>query len=58
MGRPEARSRGNDRPDGVTCSFQVSLNKIEPSVSVLARNLFAKDCDRAALFNEPMECWP
>jgi hypothetical protein len=50
--RPEPRSRGNDRPDGVTTTFQVSLNKVEPSVSVTRRNLLAKDRDRLALADE------
>jgi hypothetical protein len=56
--RTEARSAGIDRPDGVSRTFQVSLYKVEPSKSVFARNLFAKDRDRAALTDEVMECWP
>jgi hypothetical protein len=47
--RTEARSAEIERPDGVARSFQVSLNKVEPSKSVLARNLLAKDDARAAL---------
>jgi hypothetical protein len=43
MGRPEARSRGNDRPAGVVHSFHVSLNKVEPSEAVTASNLLAKN---------------
>ena len=31
----EARSRKNDRPAGVTQTFQVRLNSVEPSVAVL-----------------------
>jgi hypothetical protein len=50
--RPEPRSRGNDRPDGVTTTFQVSLNKVEPSVSVTRRNLLAKDRARSSLADE------
>jgi len=46
--RPEARSAGIDRPDGVTLAFQVSANMVEPSKCTLARNLLAKDSDRAA----------
>lgn len=56
--RPEARSAGIDRPEGVTRCFQVSVNKVEPSKSDLARNLLAKDCLRATLFDEMEECWP
>jgi hypothetical protein len=48
----EARSAGIERPDGVTRSFQVNLNNVEPRKSVLARNLFAKHRDRPALVNE------
>jgi hypothetical protein len=56
--RAEARSAEIERPDGVTRSFHVSLNKVEPSKSVLARNLLAKDDARSALFNEIMERRP
>jgi hypothetical protein len=52
MRRTEARSRGNDRPDGVRVAFQVRTNKVEPSTSVRACNLLAKDCDRASLSDE------
>ena len=58
MRRPEARSAGIDRPDGVTRSFQVSLNNVEPSKSVLARNLFTKHCDRPVGGNKTVELWP
>jgi len=34
------------------------LNKVEPRISVTARNLFAKDRSGAALPNEPVERWP
>jgi len=51
--RPEARSAQIRRPDGVTRSFQVSRNNVEPSKSVLRRNLLAKNCVRAALAYEP-----
>jgi hypothetical protein len=33
--RPEARSAGIERPDGVALCFQVSVNSVEPSKSVL-----------------------
>ena len=58
MRRPEARSRGNDRPDGVTATFQVSRYKVEPSLAVTAPNLFAKDVLRAALADEPEPLGP
>jgi hypothetical protein len=45
--RTVPRSAGIGRPDGVTLSFQVSRNNIEPSKSVFRRNLFAKDMLRA-----------
>jgi hypothetical protein len=50
--RTDARSAEIDRPDGVTRCFQVSVNKVEPSEAVLARNLLAKDCCRAMDFDE------
>ena len=56
--RTEARNAGIDRPNGVTRSFQVNVYSVEPSKSVLTRNLFAKDCDRAALRNEAEELGP
>jgi hypothetical protein len=46
--RTEARSRGNDRPAGVTHAFQVSVNKVEPSSAVLSRNLLSKNDRRLA----------
>jgi hypothetical protein len=58
MRRTEARRAGIRRPEGVARSFQVRLNKIEPSESVLARNLFAKDDVRSALADEMVECGP
>jgi hypothetical protein len=58
MRRAEARSAGIDRPAGVARSFQVSLYKVEPAKSVLARNLLAKDDWRAAVFNKPVEVRP
>jgi hypothetical protein len=44
--RPEARSAQIRRPDGVTRSFQISRNNVEPSEAVFGRNLLAKDCVR------------
>jgi hypothetical protein len=43
MGRAEARSAEIERPEGVIRTFHVSLNKVEPSKSVWARNLFSKN---------------
>lgn len=54
----DARSAQISRPDGVALSFQVSLNKVEPSEAVLARNLLAKDLCRAALSDEMEERGP
>jgi hypothetical protein len=48
----DARSRQYRRPDGVTFSLQISLNKIEPAVSNRRFNLFTKYCCRAALSDE------
>jgi hypothetical protein len=47
--RTDARSAQINRPEGVLRSFHVSVNKVEPSKSVLARNLLAKDRDSARL---------
>lgn len=41
--RADARRRNTDRPNGVGFSFQVILNKIEPSVFNRCINLFTKD---------------
>jgi hypothetical protein len=58
MGCAEARSAQIERRDGVTLAFHVSTNKVEPSKSVLACNLLAKDCARALLSDEPEEVRP
>ena len=58
MRRTDARTAGIDRPEGVTRSFHVRLNKVEPSEAVLACNLLAKDDCRAALSDEMVERWP
>jgi hypothetical protein len=47
--RADARSAEIERPDGMARAFQVSANKVEPSESILARNLFSKDWDSARL---------
>ena len=58
MRRPEARSAGIDRPDGVTRCFQVSANKVEPSKAVCACNLLAKETLRLKLADEPRPVRP
>jgi hypothetical protein len=50
--RADARRAEIRSPDGVTRSFQVSVNKVEPSERRFARNLFSKDDRRAALLDE------
>jgi hypothetical protein len=52
MRRTDARSAQICRPDGVALAFQVSVNKVEPSEAVLARNLLSKDDERLALLDE------
>jgi hypothetical protein len=54
----DARNRENDRPKGVGQSFHVSLYKVEPSVSVFARNLLSAYDRRAALRDEVEERGP
>ena len=48
----DARSAQIGRPDGVTRSFQVSVNKVEPLEASRTRNLLSKDDCRAALLDE------
>ena len=50
--RTDARSRDTDRCEGVTRSFQVRVNKVEPAVPNRRFNLLTKDNRRAALVNE------
>ena len=50
--RTDARSAEIDSPDGVVRCFQVSVNKVEPTEAVLARNLFSKHRCRLALPDE------
>jgi hypothetical protein len=50
--RADACSRESDRPAGVSNTFQVILNKIEPAMPNRAFNLFAKDSPRTLLANE------
>jgi hypothetical protein len=56
--RADARSALITRPDGITQFFQVKRYSIEPFKSILACNLFAKDCWRAALADETVEFRP
>jgi hypothetical protein len=56
--RADARRAQIDRPAGVTRCFQVSLNSVEPTESVFARNLLAKDNERAADGDKSIELWP
>jgi hypothetical protein len=51
--RPEARSRQTARCEGVTFTFQVRLNKVEPSMADRRFNLLTKDNRRSSLANEP-----
>lgn len=53
-----ARSAQIRHPDGVTRSFQVSTNSIDPGEAILARNLLAKHRCRAALGDEAEEDGP
>lgn len=56
--RTDARSRDTDRCEGVTDSFHVSLNKVEPTVSNCRLNLLTKDDCRLALADEIEEDGP
>ena len=49
----DARRAEIERPDGVIRRFHVSVYKVEPSESVFAFNLLAKDDARFALVDEP-----
>jgi hypothetical protein len=53
MRSADARSAGIECPAGVSLSFQVRANNVEPAEAVLARNLFAKDRARASCLSEP-----
>lgn len=48
----DARRRKRDRPEGVTQGFQVIVYKVDPRISVFARNLLSKDDWRLALADE------
>jgi hypothetical protein len=54
----DARSAKIERCNGVTRFFHVSVYKVEPSETILACNLFAKDCARVALCDEVVKDGP
>jgi hypothetical protein len=56
--RPDARSAQIGRPEGVSRSFHVSVNKVEPSEARFASNLLAKDNWRSADLDEMVVGWP
>lgn len=56
--RPDARSRYIRRPDGVTASFQVSRNRVEPREASAVCNLLPKDDVRSTLADEPVPSGP
>jgi hypothetical protein len=56
--RADARSAQIRCPEGVTASFQVSANSVEPREAKAARNLLSKDRCRSALADEPEPCRP
>jgi hypothetical protein len=58
MRRTDARSAQICRPNGVSRCFHVSAYKVEPTETVLARNLLSKDDWRAALADEVMPVGP
>jgi hypothetical protein len=58
MRRADARSRQYGRPAGVTLSFQVRENKVEPTVANRRFNLLAKHSVRSRLFDELEPCGP
>ena len=52
MRRPDARSRNTGRCKGITTTFQIRLNKVEPAMSNRCINLLSKDDWMAALGDE------
>jgi len=54
----DARSAGIECPAGVSLSFQVRANNVEPREPVLARNLLAKDDVRSMVADEGGEHRP
>ena len=56
--RADTASRQTGMPNCVVDSFQVRLNKVEPTVPNRCFNLFAKDDRRAALLDEPEPVGP
>jgi hypothetical protein len=58
MRRADARSAKISRCKGVTRRFHVSVNSVEPTEAVLARNLLSKNSWRVALRDELVEVGP
>src|ERR1700751_2330287 len=58
MRSTDARSTEIDRSPGVTLSFQVSENNVEPAEASLTRNLLSNDDWRAALADKPEPLGP
>jgi hypothetical protein len=56
--RIDGASRNIDRPAGVTVSFQVRSNSVEPTIASLARNLFSHDDMGPAGTDEAMKVRP
>jgi hypothetical protein len=54
----DRESRNIDRPPGVTSSFQISSNSIEPPVPSLSRNLLSHDDRGSAGSNEAVKVGP
>jgi hypothetical protein len=58
VGSPDACSRQIGTPAGISTGFQVSANSGEPFEPIFARNLFSKDCCRAALGDKVVKSGP
>ena len=58
MGRIDGTSRNNDRPAGVTDSFQVRRHSVEPRFANRCRNLLSHDDRGSAGADEAMKVGP
>lgn len=58
MGRVDGTSRDNDRPAGVTETFQVSEHSIEPMLANRSRNLFSHQHSGPSGTDEPKHVGP
>jgi hypothetical protein len=56
--RVDGASRNINRPAGVTFSFQISSNSVEPTIASLSRNLFSHDDSGPAGTDETKEVRP